>query len=144
MESAGSWNGPEPIRAFPRHFCRLPISSTRLWDRSQEIAPGAGRLGNCIYIRHSSRRGSPGLCRACVPKPRSCPNERESSGAGVELGQKRNGEFSLFRYPFAHLTGCGCYRPISLIVLHDEVPCFVTFPITAGFRRCPTLHYERI
>jgi hypothetical protein len=60
MESAGSWNGPEPIRAFPRRLCRLPIPSTRHRDRSQEIAPGAGRLWNCIDIRHSSRRESPG------------------------------------------------------------------------------------
>src|SRR6202162_3419260 len=61
MASVGSWNGPEPIRGFPRHLCGLPIPSTRHRDRSQEIAPGAGRLENCKYIRHSSGEGRPAL-----------------------------------------------------------------------------------
>jgi hypothetical protein len=49
-------------------------------SKPNKIAPGAGRLCNCSGLRHSSRRGVPGPCRACVPKPRSCSNERESSG----------------------------------------------------------------
>src|ERR1700719_171153 len=95
MESAGSWNGPEPIRGFPRPLCRLPILSTRHRDRSQETSPVLVDWG-IIYNRHSCRRGSPGPCRACVPKPRSCPNERESSGVGVETDQYRNVGFSYF------------------------------------------------
>src|SRR5260370_18729665 len=41
----------------------------------------------------------------------------------------------LFGYPFAHLTGRSCYQ-ISLIVLHDEVLCFVMFPIKSRGRHC--------